>query len=96
MSAGLRCRLRTRTSPEDASAVRRQRLSGMQLTIIIVIALLTIVPSTAAAVTVTYTSIVDAKTGEYAQVSNDGQLQVRGEVTTRTSCPRAAGRTLSG
>jgi hypothetical protein len=48
------------------------------------------VPSTAVAVTTTYVSIVDQKTGAGAGISNADQLQVRGEVGTSDIVPTSS------
>jgi hypothetical protein len=66
---------------------RRFQLTGTQLTIMVVVALLTIVPTTAVAVAAGSVIVVDAKTGASAQVTNGGQLNVRGIVSSSDIVP---------
>jgi hypothetical protein len=70
------------------------QFTATHITIMVVAALLAIVPSTAVAVTTTFTSIVDAKTGVYAQVSNSGQLEVRGPVSNSDVVPTSSWSSL--
>lgn len=72
---------------EAESMPRKRRLSGTNITVIVVAALLTLVPGAAVAVvSATHSVLVDPKTGSPAYVTNH-QLNVRGTVGMASIVP---------